>query len=100
MKTTTANTTILLADLPKDMIFGAGHKWSLIFYRFVHSKTSTKFFLTKFRFPFRSILIALTAIGNIAVLVHLIKKRRQTPKLIDLLLTLLAITDLTVSLKK
>lgn len=46
-----------------------------------------------------SILMVISAIGNITVLVLLIKRRMRTPSRLDIMLTHLAIADLMVSWK-
>lgn len=63
-------------DLPIDMRFNDGHMLSIVAY---------------------SILMIISAIGNITVLTLIIRRRRKTPSRINLMLMHLAIADLLVS---
>lgn len=104
--TTTTMVPNSLSDnltMTEDMVFNAGHQLSIIVYRFV-----TK--INNWREPqksrrtdsisfvcLHSILMVISAIGNITVLVLLIKRRMRTPSRLDIMLTHLAIADLMVS---
>ncbi|XP_055305439.1 adipokinetic hormone/corazonin-related peptide receptor variant I isoform X2 [Sitodiplosis mosellana] len=63
-------------EMPLDMVFNDGHLLSIVVY---------------------SILMVLSSIGNITVLVLLIKRRLKRPSRIDTMLTHLAIADLLVT---
>lgn len=47
----------------------------------------------------KSILMVVSAVGNITVLTLLIRRRMRTPSRLDIMLTHLAIADLMVSLR-
>jgi gonadotropin-releasing hormone receptor len=97
--TTTVMSTTLSANetMPEDMLFNAGHQLSIIVYRFVTKIIAGPLAFTKFGFYLHSILMVISAIGNITVLVLLIKRRMRTPSRLDIMLTHLAIADLMVS---
>ncbi|XP_031632169.1 gonadotropin-releasing hormone receptor isoform X2 [Contarinia nasturtii] len=64
------------SDLPLDMKFNDGHRLSIVVY---------------------SVLMVLSSIGNMTVLVLLLKRRKKRPSRIDTMLTHLAIADLLVT---
>ncbi|CAO1382924.1 unnamed protein product [Diamesa hyperborea] len=70
------NLSLNESDYPIDMKFNDGHRLSITVY---------------------SILMVISAIGNITVLVTLIKRRLRTPSRLDVMLTHLAIADLMVT---
>ncbi|CRK87306.1 CLUMA_CG001108, isoform A [Clunio marinus] len=77
MSTTMMTTTPTInISMPEDMVFNAGHQLSIIVY---------------------SILMFISAFGNITVLVLLIKRRLRSPSRLDIMLTHLAIADLMVT---
>lgn len=86
--------------LPEDMVFNSGHKLSIVVYRFVffHTARSPSSVVT-FTCPISfSILMVVSAIGNITVLFILLRRKPRTPSRLDIMLTHLAIADLMVSL--
>lgn len=92
--------------MPEDMVFNAGHQLSIIVYRFVKEIKERKNlfsfrwfprYTSAFLFCLHSILMVISAVGNITVLVLLIKRRMRTPSRLDIMLTHLAIADLMVS---
>lgn len=90
-------------SLHKDMTFNEGHMLSIIVYRFVYSVKlilifSIALFYEHHVFLIPSILMVISAIGNITVLTILIRRRMRTPSRLDIMLTHLAIADLMVSL--
>lgn len=98
--TTTVMTTNKSSNetMTEDMIFNAGHQVSIIVYRFVPTTISVdrRSFMSGF-VCLHSILMVISAIGNITVLALLIKRRMRTPSRLDIMLTHLAIADLMVS---
>lgn len=102
--TTTVMSTTLSANstMPEDMVFNSGHQLSIIVYRSVSKNNCRPQAIIAFNCFFvfvylNSILMVISAIGNITVLVLLIKRRMRTPSRLDIMLTHLAIADLMVS---
>lgn len=97
---TTATQAVPNATMPEDMLFNDGHMLSIIVYRSVFARlkrNQRNHFDAPFYFCLRSILMVISAVGNISVLVILIKRRMRTPSRLDVMLTHLAIADLMVS---
>jgi gonadotropin-releasing hormone receptor len=83
--------------LPPDMVFNEGSRLSIIVYRYYRGLAKLRGLQNKI-IIICSILMVISAFGNITVFTILLRRRLRTPSRLDIMLMHLAVADLMVSL--